>query len=224
MQQFHEHPELRGKHAFLGASNHSWTKDTPEQLYNRIVSSYATQRGTKFHTIAKYLIKTGIKLSDTVDSRNLVMALMMLDNLVVDDEDRPIHIPKEFINLEQIFPTLMAYVNDGIGFGMSPEVKLKHSDEAFGTVDTICFTRNVLRIHDLKTGVKPASFEQLIIYAALYFLEYKKKLEKVEVVLALYQNGEIFEYRPDKSEIAEKMETIITDATYVQKILDESEG
>lgn len=33
----------------------------------------------------------------------------------------------------------------------------------------------MLRIHDLKTGISPVHMDQLLIYAALFCLEYKIK-------------------------------------------------
>jgi hypothetical protein len=75
--------------------------------------------------------------------------------------------------------TLNEYVNDAIGYRMSPERVLYFSDNAFGTTDSITFRNNVLRIHDLKTGVTPAHMEQLEIYAAFFCLEYKKNPEDI---------------------------------------------
>jgi hypothetical protein len=69
--------------------------------------------------------------------------------------------------------TLNMYVNDAIGFRMIPEQVLYYSDNCFGTADAISFRKNFLRIHDLKTGATPAKMEQLMIYAALFCLEYR---------------------------------------------------
>ncbi len=71
--------------------------------------------------------------------------------------------------------TLNAYVNDAIGFKMTPEQILFYSDNCFGTADAIAFRGDLLRIHDLKTGAIPAHMEQLEVYAALFCLEYKIK-------------------------------------------------
>lgn len=80
--------------------------------------------------------------------------------------------------------TLAMYVNDAIGYRMSPEVTLYYSDNAFATTDAIAFTfdkktkRYLLRIHDLKTGESKTSFHQLEIYAA-YFVSSIKKTQKI---------------------------------------------
>lgn len=52
--------------------------------------------------------------------------------------------------------TLNMYVNDAIGYKMTPEQMLYYSENCFGTADAISFKQNVLRIHDLKTGEIPA--------------------------------------------------------------------
>ena len=67
--------------------------------------------------------------------------------------------------------TLNMYVNDAIGFKMTPEQVLYYSDNCFGTADAISFRNGMLRIHDLKTGVTPAHMEQLMVYAALFCLD-----------------------------------------------------
>ena len=89
----------------------------------------------------------------------------------------------EGIKLPRTNQTLNMYVNDGIGFKMQPEQPLKYSENCFGTADTIIFKNNLLRIHDLKTGVTPASMKQLEIYAALFCLEYNYKPTEIEMEL-----------------------------------------
>lgn len=105
--------------------------------------------------------------------------------------------------------TLNRYVNDAIGFGMTPEVILYYSDNCFGTADTIKFDGTELRIHDLKTGKTPASFHQLEIYAALFCLEYAIRPESIDIILRIYQMDETLEESPNPEDIAEIMETIV---------------
>ena len=105
--------------------------------------------------------------------------------------------------------TLTAYVNDAIGYGMTPEVALKYSDTCFGHADAVDFNHGLLRIHDLKTGSGPVHMEQLEIYAALFLLEYERALGvnplNTKVNLRIYQNDDIQEYTPDK----DRMESLI---------------
>lgn len=105
--------------------------------------------------------------------------------------------------------TLYQYVNDAIGFGMSTEVVLYYSDRFYGTADAICFRNNMLRIHDLKTGRGPVHLEQLIVYAALFCLEYRIKPESIDIELRIYQNDDILVHNPGSDEIREVMDLIV---------------
>lgn len=82
------------------------------------------------------------------------------------------------IKLQKSAKTLNMYVNDAIGFKMTPEQVLYYSENCFGTADAISFRNDFLRIHDLKTGTVPAHMEQLRIYAALFCLEYQNVVRK----------------------------------------------
>ena len=68
----------------------------------------------------------------------------------------------------------------------------------------------MLRIHDLKTGVIPAHIEQLLIYAALFCLEYKVKPAEIEMELRIYQNDEILVHSPEVDEVVPVIDKIIT--------------
>ena len=116
--------------------------------------------------------------------------------------------------------TLYSYVNDAIGFRMDTEVVLYYSDYFFGTADAISFRDNVLRIHDLKTGKGPVHIEQLMIYAALFCLEYKVKPGDIDIELRIYQNDEIRYHKPDATEILPIMDHIVR----LNKILEKEEG
>lgn len=106
--------------------------------------------------------------------------------------------------------TLNKYVNDAIGYRMSPEQRLFYSENCFGTTDAICFRNDLLRIHDLKTGVIPAHMEQLEIYAALYCLTHKIKLGEIDMELRLYQSDEIIVHNPTVEDIAPICDKIIS--------------
>ena len=117
------------------------------------------------------------------------------------------------IRLNQRLPrsekTLNMYVNDAIGFKMTPEQPLYYSENCFGTCDAISFRKNQLRIHDLKTGVTPAHMEQLLIYASLFCLEYGIKPSTIETELRIYQSDEIIGYIPEPDELVHIMDKII---------------
>jgi len=106
--------------------------------------------------------------------------------------------------------TLNAFVNDAIGYGMETEQVLFYSENCFGTADAISFSERegFLRIHDLKTGINPAHFEQLMIYAAMFCLEYAVVPSMIKIELRLYQNDEVFILEPDPADISDIMDTI----------------
>ena len=114
--------------------------------------------------------------------------------------------------------TLNMYVNDAIGFKMTPEQILYYSENCFGTADAISFRDSFLRIHDLKTGAIPAKMEQLKIYAALFCLEYKIKPGDIGMELRIYQNDNVLFHEPTADEIAPIMDRIITSDKIISKI------
>ena len=108
--------------------------------------------------------------------------------------------------------TFAAYVNDAIGYGMTPEQPLYFSDNCFGTADSIYYKNGLLRIHDYKSGVTPAHMEQLEIYAALFLLEYERVLgmrpDKVKTELKIYQSDDVLEESPEPERIEQIMNDI----------------
>ena len=112
--------------------------------------------------------------------------------------------------------TIYAYVNDAIGFKMSTEVVLYYSPRFFGTADSISFRNNMLRIHDLKTGITPVHMEQLEIYAALLCLEYKVKPEEIDMELRIYQKDEVLVHNPTADDIIPVMNKIM----HLDKLLE----
>lgn len=104
--------------------------------------------------------------------------------------------------------TLNAYVNDAIGFRMKPEQILFYSENCFGTADAISFNSDMLRIHDLKTGINPASVKQLEVYAALFCLEYSKKPTAMKMELRIYQNDDVVQHCPECDDIVFIMDKI----------------
>lgn len=105
--------------------------------------------------------------------------------------------------------TLCMYVNDAIGYKMTPEQPLVYSENCFGTCDAISFRKNYLRIHDLKTGTTPGHMEQLLIYAALFCLEYGISPSDITIELRIYQSDEIIGYIPEAEEIVHIMDKIV---------------
>ncbi len=123
--------------------------------------------------------------------------------------------------LPRVHKTLNTYVNDAIGYKMTPEQLLFYSDNCFGTADAIAFRNRLLRIHDLKTGVVPAHMEQLEVYAALFCLEYKVKPADIEIELRLYQSDDILICNPTAEDIVPIMDKIVTFDKIIDKIREQ---
>lgn len=113
--------------------------------------------------------------------------------------------------------TLNMYVNDAIGFKMTPEQILFYSINCYGTADAISFRNNFLRIHDYKSGVTPARIEQLEIYAALFCLEYNVDPKDISMELRIYQTDDILVANPTAEDIRPIMDKIII----FDKIIDD---
>lgn len=114
------------------------------------------------------------------------------------------------VKLPKNAKTLNQYVNDAIGYRMTPEQVLFYSPNAFGTADAISFREETmtLRIADLKTGVSPTSEKQLLIYAAFFCLEYNYSPFDLNIELRIYQNDECRIYDVDAVDVIPIMEKI----------------
>lgn len=113
------------------------------------------------------------------------------------------------VKLPKSKKTLNMFVNDAIGFKMQTEQILYYSENSFGTADAISFKNGLLRIHDLKTGITPASMKQLEVYMALFCLEYSKSPNDIHAELRLYQNDEIIIHEPHPDDILFIMDRIV---------------
>lgn len=197
---FNKHSELEGRHAILSPSKHYWLNYDDEGLMRSYISSYATDIGTLTHEYASDRIKYRMPLDPENDEAKNGLLLYLMKN----------GIPFRVIDLDRLFYNLVPYVNDCIGYKMDSEIVLKYSDLCFGTADAIGVRRNWLRIHDLKTGVTPASMDQLMCYAGLFFMEYKRdyRPDTMKVELRIYQNQEVQIMQPTSEEIKEVMKKI----------------
>lgn len=139
---------------------------------------------------------------------------------------------KSCIDLGQKLPkvtkTLNMYVNDSIGFRMTPEVILAYSPFAYGSADAIKYDtkpeRPKLMIFDLKTGSNKSSFKQLIIYAAYFCLEYDVKPGQIDIELRIYQNDEVRILEPDLVEVVNAMTKTVELDYRIQQIKKEVLG
>lgn len=202
---WNQHRNLEGSHAFLSASKYSWLSKTNEEIVQSYTNSFSQAIGTMSHAFAADYIRFREKLRKN-DSRTLKMDLMRRG------------IPEYAIDIRAFFPTVMQYVNDSIDFMMDPEVLLYYSDLCFGTADAIQVSNGVLRIHDLKTGSTVAKIDQLKVYAALFYLEYGQKPERLRTELRIYQSDDIIVHEPEVDEIREVMDAIVEKDRVLQKL------
>ena len=104
---------------------------------------------------------------------------------------------------------------------METEVVLFYSERFFGTADAISFRENKLRIHDLKTGKGgkiESHMEQLMVYAALFCLEYRMKPGEIDMELRVYKNDEILVHEPTAEDILPIMDKIMHFDKLLQKL------
>ena len=101
---------------------------------------------------------------------------------------------------------------------MIPEQPLYYSPNCFGTADTISFKKELLRIHDLKTGETPASIHQLEIYAALFCLEYGIPPSDIDIELRIYQLDEVQVHIPESELVRSIMDKIIIFDQRIEKL------
>ena len=198
---WNEHSELRGKHATFAPSNpsflnYSLEREDEDVIFQRFAAQYSAQIGTIVHDFAQERILYNQKLHKTNRSDLLIRLLKS-------------GVPPIVINMDYIFNNLIPYVNDSISFRMDPEVILKYSDDCFGTADAICFRDKELLINDLKTGRSTVHMDQLLTYAALFYLEYKAAPETTTTILRIYQANDILEDRPEPERLRAAMNQIV---------------
>lgn len=113
------------------------------------------------------------------------------------------------VRLPRTAETLNQYVNDCIGYKLTPEQMLFYSPNCFGQADAVGFRKNLLMISDLKTGVTECKFEQLLVYAGLFCLEYEFKPTAIKTELRIYQNDEVRLVEADPLDITSIMDKIV---------------
>lgn len=210
---FLSHSNLKGLHAPFSASQPYWLGKSIEENKERYVTKWIPTVGTVTHAFAESMINERIKLSKS--------DLKMYKMYLLDNKEQCI--PRyvvDYIDIQALFSNLIPYVNDAIGFKMTAEQILMYSERFFGTADAISFNNNVLRIHDLKTGKGHVKIEQLMIYAALFCLEYKIKPGTINIELRIYQNCEVMEHYPTAEDILPIMDQIVSQDRDMEKFMN----
>lgn len=208
--KWREHSNLSGMHALCGASDYHWVNyDSPEKFIQRYRSNLSTRIGTALHEAAKTLIDARIKISE--DDWNLVRYILETNGLPRNVDCLPL--------LENLIP----YVNDAISYQMSTEIVLFYSEHFFGTTDCIGYDEKnkFLRIHDLKTGQLQAHMEQLLVYMALFCLEYKIKPVDISAELRIYQSSHVLYFNPTLEDIVPVIDQIISGNKLIEQLKTE---
>jgi len=204
--KFNDHSNLEGKHAFMGASKYNWLNYDDDTFEERYINQYAATIGELLHNLACNMIRNQVKLRKC--DKNLIRMHLLTNG-----------IPKQFIKADKWLPTLMNYINDAIDLRMTPEVILFYSNNCFGKTDCIYVDDKTIRIHDLKTGSAPVHIEQLLIYCALYCLEYFVSPEDKNVELRIYQNEDIIYHNPTAEEIESIKRIIVERDSYINHVI-----
>lgn len=201
-----------GAHAILSPSKYTWTNyDSPENLFNLVYATYAQEIGTLLHKLAEAAIRYKVKIPK-IAARPMILLWLLANG-----------IPRGIIQIDKYVSNFVAYVNDAIGFDMTPEVILKISENAFGTADAIRFNEKKmhLRIHDYKSGVTKPSLRQLEIYAALFCMEYNIKPRDLTIELRIYWQDEIITGLPTPADIVPLIDLIREDDKYINNLKGE---
>lgn len=208
---WHDHSRLEGQHALLSPSKKSWLNYDSQSMFDSYASSWASTIGTAIHAFAESRIERRKKLTKSCRDS--------LDQYLYDAG-----IPEQLIDIDLYFDNLSSYVNDCIGFRMKPEVLLYLSDDCFGTTDAINYDEKnrILRISDYKSGKTTPSMDQLLIYAALFMIEYKRDLNlelgNIKIELRIYYQNEVLYYEPEANEMAHLIDIILSKNKMLKEI------
>lgn len=198
-----------GAHAILSPSKYSWTNyDNKDKLFNLVCSSYAQEIGTLLHELASTAIKYRVKIPK-IAAKPIILLYLLSHN-----------IPRGIIDVNRYVDNFCAYVNDAIGFDMTPEQPLVYSRNAFGTADAIRFNEKKmhLRIHDYKSGVTKPCLRQLELYAAYFCLEYHIKPKDLTFELRIYWENEIIVGTPTAADIVPLMDKTIDYDNFISSL------
>lgn len=178
--------------------------------HSDLIGMHAFLSGSKYHWI-NYPLE---KISSSYKKYLAVQRGTELHQLAADCIRLGVKLPKNKNSFNQ-------YVNDAIGFRMTPEQVLFYSINAFGTADTISFKNNFLRIHDLKTGVSPVSIHQLEVYTSIFCLEYDIDPNDIQIELRIYQSDTILVDNPIADVIQNIMDKIILFDKEIERLKQE---
>ena len=230
---FNKHLDLEGKHALFSPSQPAWLRYDSDKIARTHINRNRTILGTELHEFVRSQIELRQKASSVKQLINDASTYIFSkynekDQKDQKDQKNQLNYGRSLIYSlkdlpKYVFENLKIFINDAIGYKMSSEQIIKYSNHIFGTTDAISFRNNLLRIHDLKTGEGKTHMDQLLIYAALFCLEYKIKPADIDIELRIYQHAEILCYNPTVSDIVPIMDKITTSDKIIMDIKKEED-
>lgn len=221
---FNSHLELQGKHAQFSPSQSAWLRYDDEKILLNYSNRNRKTVGTELHDFASSQIELSQKATNVKSMINGASTFIFMKYKALDQLDYGMSLIRSLKELPlDIFETVKLFINDAIGYKMQSEQPLKYSQRFFGTSDAISFRNDILRIHDLKTGDGKADFEQLMIYVALFCLEYKIKPSNIQIELRIYQYATARIEEPLLEDIVAIMDKIVTSEKILTPRVEEEE-
>lgn len=186
--ELNEHPEISDLHAPFSPSQNYWLNYDRKKLLEFWKNRKAQQIGTDVHSFAAEQLRQEYYFRE--------------NNLPYSNR----HSHRDIFSL---------FLNHSMDNWMQPEVAVKYSDICWGHADSLAFNlkKRTLYINDLKTGKHPAPMDQLEIYAAIFYAEYKPILQfqhgidlnDCRTELRIFQNNEVILEEPPIEYIINEM-------------------
>lgn len=203
-------------HAPFSPSQSAWLRYSDEQIIEAYKNKFRSEIGTEIHEWASHQIillnkPSGIREVERGVKTHIYEKFMSPVSKAYEPEYGDLltkhlrYLPGEaYISTKQ-------FICDSIGFRMESEKKLSVSDKFNGTSDAVRYylKENLLRVSDLKTGSRPAKFEQVYIYAALYCYQYNLDPLKTNFETRIYQNAVINIEQPEGEIINDILKNIL---------------
>lgn len=209
---------LQMEHAPFSPSQPVWLNYTDEALIESFKNKHRSELGTEIHEWSSVQIKLGQTVSSPRAAEKGVRT-----HIYEKYESAPDYRDVLIFSLDYlpspVFSTVKSFVNDAVGFQMASEERVEYSPLFWGTSDAIKFADEKLMVFDLKTGIKPAKQDQLIVYSALYCLQHRLNPAKLTTEIRIYQNNEIFVEQPVPEVIKETMDLIVHKNKILTKFL-----
>lgn len=207
-------------HAPFSPSQPMWLRYSDEELINSFKNKHRSELGTEIHEWASGRINLGARVTSAAEALKDVKyhiylkyakAIAYKDILLKNLEYVP----------DEVWPTAKDFINDSIGFRMESEKRIGYSDLFWGTADAIKHDGKNIMVFDLKTGIRPAKTEQLLIYAALFCLMDNINPLGKKFETRIYQGNDILIEYPEAEEIKEIANAIVHKDQIINKFMGE---